>query len=150
MSDHWDAVCDYCFRVATNRNASEKWCDECEPQFEDAGGEKSQENLKVYIAGPYTDGAWEYNIRDVVKTADEVFEAGHTPFIPHTMTTLWALVSPKPKDEWLRFDLKWLDQCDCLVRIDGESEGGDVEVEYAKEIDIPIYYGVDAFLSEVV
>lgn len=105
--------------------------------------------LRVYIAGPYTDGAWEYNIRNVVEAADRVVEAGHAPFIPHTMTTLWALVSPRPKDEWLEFDLEWLDACDCLIRIDGESPGAEVEVEHAGENGIRVYNGVDAFLEEV-
>lgn len=105
--------------------------------------------LRVYIAGPYTAGAWEYNIRNVVEAADRVVEAGHAPFIPHTMTTLWALVSPRPKEEWLEFDLEWLDACDCLVRIDGESPGAEVEVEHAEDVGMPVYDGVDAFLEGV-
>lgn len=105
--------------------------------------------LRVYIAGPYTKGAWEYNIRSVVAAADQVMEAGHVPFIPHTMTTLWALVSPRPKEEWLAFDLDWLDACDCLIRLDGESPGGDSEVKYAQNHGIPIYHGVEEFLAEV-
>lgn len=109
--------------------------------------ENNTEPYRVYIAGPYTDGAWEYNIRAVVTAADRVIEAGHTPFIPHTMTTLWALVSPRPKDEWLEFDIEWLDACDCLIRIDGESPGGDREVKHAEENDIPVFYGVDDFLD---
>lgn len=104
--------------------------------------------LKVYIAGPYTGGAWEYNIRRVVDVADRVYEAGHVPFIPHTMTTLWALIEPKPNDEWLQFDLEWLDACDCLIRVPGDSPGADVEVDYAQDADIPVYHGFDEFAQD--
>ena len=107
------------------------------------------ERLRVYIAGPYTNGAWEYNIRRVVYAADQVVGVGHVPFIPHTMTSLWALITPKPKDEWLEFDLNWLDACDCLIRIYGESPGGDREVEYARSNGIDVYHGVNEFLQEV-
>ena len=107
------------------------------------------EQLRVYIAGPYTAGAWEYNIRRVVYAADQLVSAGHLPFIPHTMTTLWALITPKPKDKWLEFDLQWLDACDCLIRIEGESPGGDTEVEYAISNGIDVFHGVDEFLQEV-
>ena len=104
---------------------------------------------RVYIAGPYTAGPWEYNIRAVIAAADEVMEAGHIPFIPHTMTTLWALVSPRSKQDWLEFDFAWLAVCDALIRIDGESPGGDAEVEYAQENDIPVCESVDEFLQAV-
>jgi len=104
--------------------------------------------MKVYIAAPYTQGAWEYNIRDVVNAAERVYQAGHYPFIPHTMTTLWALIEPKSKNEWLEFDLYWLGQCDCLIRLSGDSEGADTEVGFAESNDITVYDSVGAFLQD--
>jgi hypothetical protein len=103
--------------------------------------------MKVYIAGPYTEGVWEENIRQVVDAAEELWNADHTPFIPHTMTTLWALNYPKKKAEWLDFDFRWLGQCDAMIRLDGDSEGSEREVEFALNNDIDVYYSVESFLE---
>lgn len=107
------------------------------------------EARRVYVAGPYTQGPWEYNIRDVVAAADTLYDAGHVPFVPHTMTTLWGLVNPRPKEQWIDFDLQWLDVCDALVRLDGDSEGADLEAEYARGAGIPVYSSVEEFLIDV-
>jgi len=101
----------------------------------------------VYIAGPYTEGVWEYNLRNVIDTAEAVYNAGHVPFIPHTMTTLWALLHPKQKESWLEIDLRILEECDTLIRLDGESEGAEVEVDFAQENGIDVYEGVNEFLD---
>lgn len=110
-------------------------------------GVAPQNGKLVYVAGPYTEGLWEENIRTVIDAGDRIMQAGHTPFIPHTMTTLWALVEPKTKDEWLAIDLDILKRCDCLVRIDGDSEGADAEVEFARENNISVY-SLPEFLNE--
>jgi len=102
----------------------------------------------IYIAGPYTEGVWEYNIRNVIQAAEKVYNAGHVPFIPHTMTTLWALLHPKSKDEWLEIDLEVLSRCDGIVRLSGESEGAEIEVEFAEENNIPVYESVDELLTD--
>jgi hypothetical protein len=101
----------------------------------------------VYIAGPYTKGVWEYNLRNVIEAAEQVYNAGHVPFIPHTMTTLWALLYPKQKDAWLEIDLRVLEECDSLIRLDGDSEGAEVEVDFAQEHGITVYESIDEFLS---
>lgn len=98
----------------------------------------SDEKL-VYVAGPYSEGIWEENIRAVIDAAEEIYRAGHVPFIPHTMTAMWALLYPKPKDVWLKIDLVVLERCDALVRVPGLSEGAEREVEFCKNNDIPVY-----------
>ncbi|GAG05287.1 unnamed protein product, partial [marine sediment metagenome] len=34
---------------------------------------------------------------------------------------------------------RWLEVCDCVLRLPGESAGADLEVERAKELGIPVY-----------
>lgn len=104
--------------------------------------------MRVYIAGPYSGGDWGENVKRAVDAAEEVYQAGHDPFIPHTMTALWSMLYPKPDHEWLMFDLSWVDMCDALIRLEGESPGGDVEVKRAELKDIQTYMSVEEFLEE--
>lgn len=39
--------------------------------------------------------------------------------------------------------LQWVESCDCLLRLDGESKGADIEVSRAKELKIPVFYSID-------
>jgi hypothetical protein len=100
--------------------------------------------FRVYIAGPYTKGDVCVNVRNAVHAADAVHALGHAPFVPH-LTHLWHMVSPKDYQEWLALDIVWLSRCDCLVRIEGESNGADLEVKEAMRLGIPVYYGVAEF-----
>ena len=115
------------------------------PGLDDITGEGVQDDeLLVYIAGPYTHGRWEDNIIQAIEIAQQIWMTGHTPFLPHTMTSLWSLLYPK--NQWIRLDLKWLEQCDALIRIEGKSEGADTEVEFAEESGIPVYNTPHEFL----
>ena len=107
------------------------------------------EPQKVYIAGPYSGGDWGTNVKNAVLAGDRVWRAGHVPFIPHTMTGLWSVLSEKSGDEWLEYDLEWLAECDALIRLPGESPGAEVEVSFANESGIDVYHSVDEFLESV-
>ena len=43
---------------------------------------------------------------------------------------------------WVEIDLDWMYRCDCLLRIDGESEGADKEILMARELKIPVFYNI--------
>lgn len=103
----------------------------------------------VYVAGPYTEGEWGTNIRNAVEAAERIWKAGHIPFIPHTMTALWSVVIEREGSRWLDFDFHWVEKCDALVRLPGESPGGDKEIAHAQENGLDVYRGVDAFLAQV-
>lgn len=96
----------------------------------------------VYIAGPYEKNDVAVNVRTAIQFADAIVAKGHTPFIPH-LAHFWHLVSPKPHSFWLEYDNKFLPLCDCLLRLDGESVGADVEVELAKSLYMPVYYSLE-------
>lgn len=101
--------------------------------------------MKVFLAGPYK-GDQAMNVRAVLKAADRIVDAGHTPFVPH-LYHFWDFVSPKPRETWIRLDLEWLAACEVLVRLSGESSGSDHEVGVAEGLDIQVFEGVDEFLA---
>lgn len=100
----------------------------------------------VYIAAPYTQGDVALNVHTVLMVANQLVELGHTPYIPH-LTHFWHLVSPKPKEFWLEYDKKFLCLCDCLLRLPGESQGADEEVEEANSLGMKVYYDVRGISS---
>ena len=103
--------------------------------------------LKVYIAGPYTKGGEATNVRNALEAADRVLEAGHVPFVPH-LFHFWDFISPKPYEVWMQLDHVMLHACEVVIRLPGESEGSDREVEQAREWNMPVFESVDDFLHE--
>ena len=47
---------------------------------------------RIYVAGPYTLGDSVLNVRAAILVADELWQLGYAPFIPHE-TMLWHLVA---------------------------------------------------------
>ena len=103
---------------------------------------------KVYIAGPYTKDDVAQNVRKAVLAGDRLAQAGYVPFIPH-LTHFWHLLCPHLWAFWMIQDMQWLEACDCVLRLPGESVGADREVERAQELGIPVYSSVEAVLGEV-
>ena len=103
--------------------------------------------MKVYIAAPYTNGDPEQNTLSVLKVADKLLELGYSPIVPH-LTHFWHKISPKPWETWIEIDKGLVECCDVLLRLPGESKGADIEVAYAKELYIPVFYGIDSLCDE--
>lgn len=95
--------------------------------------------MYIYVAGPYSKGDVVLNIREAVQVGDALRLWGHVPFIPH-MTYAWHMIVPHEVEYWYEYDLQWLEKCDALYRIAGESLGADKEVARAKELGLPIFY----------
>ena len=98
--------------------------------------------MKVYIAAPYTNGDTVRNVRRVIDFADSLVNCGLVPFVPH-LTHFWHFVHPHGVEFWYKYDLEWLQNCDVLIRLSGESKGADTEVEVAKALGIPVVYSFD-------
>ena len=96
---------------------------------------------RVYIAGPYTSNPCA-NTHRVIKVADQLLEKGFIPFVPH-LNLFWDCISPKPEKVWLEYDWKWLEVCDCVLRLDGKSPGADNEIKIADRLNIPVYYKIE-------
>jgi hypothetical protein len=97
----------------------------------------------IYISGPYSkpEGEQEKNVRIAITIADDIQrETGLVPFIPH-LCHYWEQHSKSQRkwEDWMNMDFTYLDKCDCLFRIEGESKGADLEVDYAKRMRIPVF-----------
>jgi len=108
--------------------------------------DKREALLKVYIAGPYTKPEPILNVRRVLEVADELLEAGHVPFVPH-LYHFWHFLSPKPYQTWMDLDFAWLESCDAMIHLPGESSGADAEEAMAAGLEIPIFESVEEFLA---
>lgn len=104
--------------------------------------------MRVYIAGPYTQGEQAERVREAVLVGLAVYQHGHVPFIPHLYHFAHYLC-PMPYEAWMMLDLSWLETCHAMVRLPGHSPGADREVERACQLGLWIYYGLDAFLAQV-
>ncbi len=106
------------------------------------------EVLRVYVAGPFRQGDQLGNVREAVLVGVTIRLHGVVPVIPHLYGFAHYLM-PMPDAFWLEWDMDLLAMCDCLVRLPGPSIGSDAEVERAKVLGMPVYYGVEAFLDAV-
>ena len=93
--------------------------------------------MKVYVAGPYTQGHMCQNIRNALDVAEKLVAKGLTPFIPH-LSHFWHLVHPHEREFWLKYDKEWLRTCDAFIRLPGFSPGADEEEALAKELGLVI------------
>ena len=102
--------------------------------------------MRVYVAGPLSQGNVAGNVRQAILAADRLLAAGHAPFVPH-LTHFWGMVCPREYEEWITLDFVWIRCCDALIRLPGESLGADREVVWAQHWNIPVFEGVTAFLE---
>lgn len=103
---------------------------------------------RIYIAGPYTKPDPCINTNIAIKIANDLWDAGYAPFIPH-LSHFWHTVTPKPYPEWLAIDRCWVAACHAVLRFDGFSSGADQEVALANELGIPVCYSIEK-LREVI
>lgn len=104
--------------------------------------------MRVYIAGPFRQGDQLMNVREAVLVGVRLRRAGHVPVIPH-FYCLAHLLWPMPDAFWMEWGMEDLASCECLVRLPGDSVGSDAEVERAKVLGMPVYYGLGEFLVQV-
>ena len=102
---------------------------------------------RIYVAGPYSRGIPDETMAKVADAAEALATAGLAPFIPHTMTFLWAVRYQHPVQFWYDFDMEWLAACDAVVRLPGASTGADKEVEWAIEKGKPIFHSVEECIA---
>lgn len=107
-------------------------------------------NRRVYIAGKISNGG-KANARDqyqAVRFAESYYEElihnGWTPFLPHLSHHAWlAFQKDVHWPRWIEMDLDYIDSCAALIRLPNESIGADMEVEYAQERNIPVFFPND-------
>jgi len=103
---------------------------------------------KIYIAGPYSGGDVAQNVRIAILAAHRLSQAGCIPYVPH-LSHFWHLLCPRDVEFWYEQGLQWVEACDVLLRLPGESVGADLEVQRARELGMTIYWSVEAILREL-
>lgn len=107
-----------------------------------------EQRLRVYVAGPYSGGDQMANVRRAVLAGHDLLRAGHLPFVPH-LNHFADYLCPQAYETWMLYDLSWLEVCHCVVRLSGASNGADREVERAKVLGMPVYFGLEDFFQQV-
>ena len=102
--------------------------------------------IKVFISSPYSIGSEAENVRRQMDVANELINNGFVPFIP-LLYHFQHMVHPQDYEVWLQQDKEWLKQCDCVLRLRGESKGADLEVELAKELGILRFYDLSMLIK---
>jgi hypothetical protein len=98
--------------------------------------------LLIYISAPFSKGDQLQNVRTACLAGDKLIEMGHHPYVPHC-TCIWHAISPKTLNQWLQIDSVILARCDAVLRLEGESVGGDIEVGLARRLRIPVYFNIN-------
>ena len=81
------------------------------------------------------------NIHVAITAGDSLVELGYMAYVPQ-VSHLWHMVSPKPYEYWLSLDLAILKHCTAVLRLRGESKGADIEVKFAKDNNIPVFFNI--------
>lgn len=101
------------------------------------------EPLRVYVAGPYTADP-ERCTAAAIAAADELLDAGHAPFVPHSHSHYWhTLHRSRDYEDWMRIDLAWLAVADVVLRLPGASTGADRETALAKQLGIRVVTSIE-------
>jgi len=95
--------------------------------------------MRIYVAGPLTQGDTLQNIRRAVLAGDALIEQGHDPLVPHCMA-LADMIAHQPYGVWMRVVTAWLRVAEALFVLPGFSPGTLEEIALAMELHIPIYY----------
>jgi hypothetical protein len=101
---------------------------------------------KVYIAGPYSKGDREFNVRQALIFAEHLTQLGFIPYVPH-LSHFWDLQHPHDHKFWLDYDRHWLEVCACLLRIPGESAGADQEMKWALDMGKPVFLDIESLVE---
>lgn len=100
---------------------------------------------RVFIAGPMsTSGEPGPNLHAAASAAADLLLAGYAPFIPHVTWVLHAIRPDVSLHLWHEWDLVWLERCDAVLRLPGESVGADKECGLAGALGIPVYYEIES------
>ena len=102
--------------------------------------------MRVYVAGPYTDGDPEENTKNAIEAGNQLLELGYIPFIPH-LSHYWDKLYPQPIQTWYTYDIEWLRLSDAVLRIPGHSRGASREVELATLLHIPVYFSIEELVA---
>ncbi len=93
----------------------------------------------IYVAGPLGMGASVMpNARKAIDFGRTILDEGGLPFVPHNFV-FWHFACAGSRRLWMESDLAYIEHCEALVRMVGESNGSDEEVTHAKSLGILVF-----------
>lgn len=96
--------------------------------------------MKVFISSGYS-GDVDGNVRRQMDAANVLMNLGYIPFMP-LLVHFHDQVHKREYSDWLKWCMAWIEDCDCVLRLPGESSGADAEVARAKELGIPVFFSI--------
>ena len=105
--------------------------------------EFERRRLRVYVAGPISNGDVFENVVGGVRWARRMLKDGLAPYCPHLdayLTMDAAALDPDIRNPLLEWDMEWVAASEAVFRIQGASEGADLECAIAKSLGIPVFY----------
>ena len=106
----------------------------------------------VYVAGPYsaeTPEEVESNVRRAIRMANSIKELGYQVYCPHLSHYL-DVERHRPYEDWIQDGLAWVERCDAVYRLPGESKGADRETALAASRGIPVCYSKGKLVDAIV
>jgi len=115
--------------------------------------------MRVYVAGPITARKHSRhpfieslgNVGSGTRASIAILLSGHQPFCPFLDFTFFLQAEAGAVTEEMikTYSIAWLEVCDAVVVLPGweESRGTLAEMKRARELNIPIYHSVDAFVA---
>lgn len=103
---------------------------------------------RIFVSGPYTKGDVAINVKNAIDTSNTLIDMGFAPFCPH-LTHFLHMHKAQEYEKWLEIDVAFLKICDAVLRIPGESNGADLEIKSALELNIPVFYNIHDLSNEM-
>lgn len=115
---------------------------------------------RIYLACPITKGDIRHNVAQADGAMAAVLGLGMAvlnPALTCFAGSLGEAVAPGASghgaftrfthENWVNNCLPWVEVCDAVVRLPGESVGADIECSHAAQRGIPVFYGLPSFLK---
>jgi hypothetical protein len=108
----------------------------------------------IMVAGPYRSGSsdpgvWAQNLRTLNKAANAIFEKGHVPIIGVNLALpiIESVGQEAYRTIMMPLSLSLTERCDAVLRIEGVSQGADLEVEAFLARGLAVFQSIDEIPS---
>lgn len=98
----------------------------------------------IFISSPFSEGDQRFNIERQNEAANVLMNEGYAPLAPLLLGDAMERMQSRTWEEWMECCLAWVAKCDAVLRLEGQSEGADLEVAEARRLGIPVYFSIEA------